>query len=256
MAPRANAKGKGRRRQGRGSTLALSTRQSANGAVNPPMINNAPRLSRRFQFNTTLDVTKPLTVTRQCLLSLLISISGAGNGVAQTAVPLMSAVRVKRLTLHVPGSATSDTTHPIPSIEWLSDLGPPIVLTRPNLSSTIPSVFSTAPPRLSRAAMWSRASAATLTLQEVIFSITVQDQGETQSTTIFPVLTVDVEYVNLCNDGASIAATFTGVTTSGTYGMPLDCLTTSSVIGPNRWIPIGLPVPVPAASIVAFTRTN
>jgi hypothetical protein len=230
--------------------------------LNPPAVNATPIVRRRFQFTGSIDdTTNPsLFVTRQCLLSLLYGCGASNANTNFTGAPVYGSVRIRRVICHIATDNTS-TSSPIdvfqaPYFEWISDVGPLQKRTRVSMTASVPTHFTTVPPSNSRAGMWSRASASSSTLSEIIFALRGDFTNLGNTRTYRVVLTLDMDCVTTDFDGASLLLQTTAVSTAGIYAAPLDNVTTSSTKGTGFFIPIGLQMMNPWATQTTFTRTN
>jgi len=204
----------------------------------------------------TVSSASAVSVSRACILSQLVLIS-SGSVTSTTFPCLMTSARIKSVTVWTPAIPNNVN---IPntgiSFQWLSDLGAEEKKTRITLGS-IASSFKTSPPLMSRAGMWSRAASLAATLEEVLFTLDIEEgvSGETTQTIY---VSMDLEYKIADASPGRLNVTFSGSETLsyGMYQMWLDLLTPSNVMGTLTLAPVGLQTPVPAAAITALTRTS
>jgi len=205
----------------------------------------------------TVASASSVSVSRACLLSQLVLI-GSASGVTSSVMPcLMTSVRIKSATVWTPAIPNNvNTPNTGISFQWLSDLGAEVKKTRVTLGS-IASSFTTSPPTLSRAGMWSRAASLPATLEEVLFTLDIEE-GVTGETTQIIYVSMDIEYKIADASPGRLNVTFSGAETlgNGMYQMWLDLLTPSNALATLTLAPVGLQTPVPAAAITALTRTS
>jgi len=204
----------------------------------------------------TVSSTATVQVSRACLLSQLVLIS-SGSGVTSTTFPcLMTSVRVKSVRVWTPAIPNNvNAPNPGISFQWLSDLGAEEKKTRITLGS-IASSFKTSPPPMSRAGMWSRAASLASTLEEVLFTLDIEESLGGATQVIY--VSMDIEYKIADASPGRLNVTFAGAETLnyGMYQLWLDLLTPSNTLGTLTLQPVGLQVPIPAVAITALTRTS
>jgi len=232
-------------------------------SVNPPALNTTPKTSRRFQFSGAFTNTSTsVIVTRRSLMSLLLAVPGALGGVAQTAIPIISACRIKRVIMHSAVANTTATGNPTatifngPQIDWTSDLGPLNRKFRASMTASVPARQTSSPPRGSRASAWSHASATTSTLNEILFTMGIADGNQLSTDVYRVVVTLDLEIATDDTDGSSIALVVSSATGVGIYGNWLDSMTTAGGLGTLVFEPLGLSVLGTTAQITTMSRTN
>jgi hypothetical protein len=168
----------------------------------------------------------------------------------------MTSVRIRSVKVWTP--AVPNPAAAIPpgvSFQWLSDLGAEERKTRVTLGS-IASSFQTAPPQMSRAAMWSRAASQTTTLEEVLFTLDIEESVSASTQQVY--LSMDIEYKTSDASPGRLNLTFSTTETLsyGMYQMWLDLLTPSNAMGTLTLAPVGLQLPISAVAITALSRTN
>eukprot|EP00916_Digyalum_oweni_P002367 GHVL01004346.1.p1 GENE.GHVL01004346.1~~GHVL01004346.1.p1 ORF type:complete len:243 (-),score=11.22 GHVL01004346.1:295-1023(-) len=195
-----------------------------------PVINSTKIRRQTVRFATSSSgVSSSMSITRQSLLSIVVSCQGSAT---TTLVPLYTAVRVRGLKIYMP--ASTQATFQSLNFQWLSDLGSEAR----KINTVIGSVGYRSPyyrpPRLSRAAMWSRANSQTSTLQEVVFEFNLNDD---QPDVVF---LVDVDFDFLTDAESSALITSSSCSKTGVLYNPLDSLSTSSAVGTWELIPVGV----------------
>jgi len=224
--------------------------------VNPAVINSQPTTQRTLVWMGTVTSTSAVSVSRACLLSQLVLIS-SGSGVTSTTFPcLMTSVRVKSVRVWTPAIPNNvNTPNTGVSFQWLSDLGAEEKRTRVTLGS-VASSFRTSPPPMSRAGMWSRAASLAATLEEVLFTLDIEEGAGGSTQTIY--ISMDLEYKIADASPGRLNVTFSGAENLnyGMYQMWLDLLTPSNTMGTLTLQPVGLQTPVLASVITALTRTS
>lgn len=206
----------------------------------------------------TITSATSVSVSRACLLSQLVLISSA-TGVTSTTFPcLMTSVRVKSVRIWTPAIPNNvNAPNSGISFQWLSDLGAEEKKTRVTLGS-IASSFRTSPPKLSRAGMWSRAASLPATLEEVLFTLDIEDNPTGVLSTQIIYVSMDIEYKIADASPGRLNVGFTGAQnlSFGMYQMWLDLLTPSNAIATLTLSPVGLQVPLPAADFATLSRTS
>jgi hypothetical protein len=104
--------------------------------------------------------------------------------------------------------------------------------------------------------MWSRAASLAATLEEVLFTLDIEEGAGGSTQTIY--VSMDVEFKIADASPGRLNVTFSGAENLnyGMYQMWLDLLTPSNVIGTLTLQPVGLQTPVLASVITALTRTS
>jgi len=234
---------------------------------NQGMIDVAPSIRRSLRFTGTVTSTTNSIVTRAGLLSMLVASPGYAAGVTSLVlVPVFEAIRIRRITVTMPQAAIS-SSEPSQSLtfEWFSFLGRNLRLTK-TVTSSQGGTFSTAPPRGSRAAMWSSASTAAnalTSLEEILFTISHTPDLVTLAATIPLLVTIEFDGV-MSDDTASLVtltATNTNGTSAGIFCLPPDLYNQSNALGTTRLNPVGYPdarIDINNLSIAvsAVSRTN
>jgi hypothetical protein len=105
--------------------------------------------------------------------------------------------------------------------------------------------------------MWSRAASLAATLEEVLFTLDIEEgvSGETTQTIY---VSMDIEYKIADASPGRLNVTFSGAETLnyGMYQMWLDLLTPSNALATLTLAPVGLQTPIPAVAITALTRSS
>jgi len=235
----------------------------SSAAFNPPSIVTTLKGSSRLRFAGRVIGGVPTIVTRACLLSMLVTNSTTTQAPASLfLVPILQAVRIKRVTIwqeqQSPTTGVADSL----SFEYLSDLGKPLKVTR-SVISTISSPLSVSPPKMSRASMYSSTQPTTASKNEVLFSIQVD--GLVTVNSVDFILDLEFEYLVGNDYGSRITATTTfnasDFAVAGLGCMPLDSFDASGNLGPLNLTPVGITnVFIDNASravvVTALARTN
>lgn len=229
MAPR-------NQKRGRKSRNAQGSRKAS---VNPPPLNSQPIFKRTFQWMGTLADNQNPVITRGCMLSQLLATTAQSGSTSFSFVNLMSAVRIRSVTVWIPGVVGSTLIMPL-TFTWLSDLAPPVKLTRVALGS-IATSFVTQPPVNSRAAMWSTSDSQSI--NESLFTIGLDDNSDRGDAICTVLISMNVEFVTATDVNSSFNVNSAGSSFStGTYGNFLDCLDTSGNQSSIKIPPVGLPI--------------
>jgi len=233
-----------RRPRGSGGSRRSGGTDSAN---NQGMIDVAPVTRRSLRFTGTVSSVSSAIVTRASLLSMLVASPGYAPATTSVVlVPIFEAVRVRRLTITIPGLAAT-AAEPVNSLtlEWFSFLGRNIRLTKTE-TSVMGATFTSVPPRGSRAAMWSSASTsanALTSIEEVLFVISHTPDVASLSVTVPLLVTIEFDAV-VSGDTLSLVTLTTTVasqTNPGVFALPLDLFNPSNALGSARLSPVGYP---------------
>jgi len=105
--------------------------------------------------------------------------------------------------------------------------------------------------------MWSRAASLAATLEEVLFTLDIEE-GTSGETTQNIYVSMDIDYKIADASPGRLNVTFSGPETlaTGMYQMWLDLLTPSNAMATLTLQPVGLQTVVPAVAITALTRTS
>lgn len=235
--------------------------------LNPPSIVTNLRGRTRLRYACTVASGTPVVVTRACLLSVLCTqSSGASTPATVTYFPIIGAARIRKVTVWQETEAPSSTAYgDALSLEYLSDLGRPLKVTR-SVISTISSPLSLTPPKNSRADMWSSTSPTTASKNEILFQLTVEGpSGVTPQSTNF-ILDLDFEYVTGNDYSSFITFTTTfhagiGNAVTGLFALPLDILNAAGTQAGLVLKPVGILTGLVASdgnaiTVTAVARTN
>jgi len=239
-----------RQQRRRASNRQGGARRGAPVDENPPSIDVSPASRRTLRYQCVLTNNAKIVVTRACLMSSLVATPAiTASTMSGTLVPLFEAVRLRRVTIRLPGIAGTGTTDGSGlfsvNLEWLSYLGRNSNITK-TVTSSRGAVLSSVPPAGSRAAMWGSASinaTGLSSIEEQLFTITHVLDALDLSTSVNAV--VDIEFDAVVSDDlqASLAWTSaagpTNNTNSGIFAMPLDHLSSSNTLGSQLLQPVG-----------------
>jgi hypothetical protein len=229
--------------------------------INPPRLlaNPSQRLRFRFSLLAPTDLG-PLQVTRACLLNLLVVATGS-SGTSNVLWPVIGGIKIVNVDLwQLPPTGGASAIPPSLQLEWLSNNGPPYLVSRTQMSS-IATKFSTRPPVNSRAALWSNAEGntsiqPTTGMNEPLFTIQY-DANTSSAAELGAVIDIVADVVLAFNLPSFLTFTTAGAVNfrTGLLALPLDTLNFNGNLAGLASHPDGRPDALVSTAGVAITPT-